>query len=41
MYDRAPRDVTFKVGCTPEAVGPGAYDTDKQLMFKGGKNDNL
>ncbi|BFZ03078.1 hypothetical protein BsWGS_06117 [Bradybaena similaris] len=35
MYDRAPRDVTFKVGCTPAAVGPGAYDTDRKLMFRG------
>uniref|UniRef100_A0A2C9KKI0 Sperm-tail PG-rich repeat-containing protein 2 n=1 Tax=Biomphalaria glabrata TaxID=6526 RepID=A0A2C9KKI0_BIOGL len=26
MYDRAPRDINFKVGCTPDVIGPGSYD---------------
>ncbi|XP_059155171.1 sperm-tail PG-rich repeat-containing protein 2-like, partial [Physella acuta] len=28
MYDRAPRDISFKIGCTPEVVGPGSYDSE-------------
>ncbi|CAF0735744.1 unnamed protein product [Rotaria sordida] len=26
MYDRAPRSLHLKVGCTPDHVGPGTYD---------------
>ncbi|KAK3802621.1 hypothetical protein RRG08_010392 [Elysia crispata] len=28
MYDRAPRDLSFKIGSTPHAIGPGSYDAD-------------
>ncbi|CAL1526354.1 unnamed protein product [Lymnaea stagnalis] len=28
MYDRAPRDINFKVGCTPSVIGPGSYNAD-------------
>ncbi|XP_012937839.1 sperm-tail PG-rich repeat-containing protein 2 [Aplysia californica] len=28
MYDRAPRDLSFKLGSTPNVVGPGSYDAD-------------
>lgn len=28
MYDRAPRDLSFKLGSTPHVVGPGSYDAD-------------
>merc|ERR1719394_1403330 len=28
MYDRAPRDLAFKIGSTPNVVGPGSYDAD-------------
>lgn len=37
MYDRAPRDLTFKVGSTSSDVGPGSYDSEVKLKFKGGK----
>ncbi|CAF2460355.1 unnamed protein product [Rotaria sp. Silwood2] len=26
MYDRAPRSLHLKIGCTPDHIGPGAYD---------------
>lgn len=35
MYDRAPRNIHLKVGCTPDHVGPGTYEHRKKKLAEG------